>query len=123
MANPDDHSELTKYWEMYQIGSEDVQDDSPTDSPIDMKLDRQVGGATNGYRSSRAISSTPVSHTNDQHLSAHHPALSLPTMLQLFGPLVFPLYRAALLRKRILFLSEAPVELACNFGKMPESHL
>lgn len=53
---------------------------------------------------------TPGAHT----LTPHHPAIKLTDMMDLFGPLIFPLYRAALLRKRILFLSEAPVELACN---------
>jgi hypothetical protein len=47
-------------------------------------------------------------------LTPHHPAAKLVDLLHLFGPLIFPLYRAALLRKRILFVSEAPVELACN---------
>lgn len=37
--------------------------------------------------------------------------------VKLFGPLLFPLYRAALLRQRILIVTEAPVEFACNLGK------
>ena len=52
-----------------------------------------------------------------QSLSPHHPALSLPVFLDAFGPLVFPLYKAALLRKRILLVGQAPVELACNYGE------
>ena len=51
-----------------------------------------------------------------QGLSPHHPALSLPRLLDTFGPLVYPLYKAALLRKRILMVTQAPVELSCNFG-------
>ena len=50
-------------------------------------------------------------------LSAHHPAISLPTLLDAFGPLIYPLYKAALLRKRILIITPAPIELACNYGK------
>lgn len=50
-------------------------------------------------------------------MSPHHPALSLPIFLDTFGPLIFPLYKAALLRKRILLVGQAPVELACNFGR------
>jgi hypothetical protein len=38
-----------------------------------------------------------------------------------FGPLIFPLYRAALLRKRILFMGEAPVHGACNYGTLPDT--
>ena len=48
-------------------------------------------------------------------LSPYHPALTLPTLIDSFGPLIFPLYKAALLRKRILLMHEAPVQLACNF--------
>ncbi|RMD42571.1 hypothetical protein DV735_g2545, partial [Chaetothyriales sp. CBS 134920] len=47
-------------------------------------------------------------------LPPHHPAAALLEMVTLFGPLIFPLYRAALLRKRILLLTDAPVESACN---------
>lgn len=52
----------------------------------------------------------------DQLLPSHHPALSLPAFLDAFGPLIFPLYKAALLRKRILLVAQAPVEQTCNFG-------
>ncbi len=37
-------------------------------------------------------------------------------MLDTFGPLVFPIYRAALLRKRILISCHAPVRQMCDFG-------
>lgn len=65
----------------------------------------------------RAVSSASALAPPGQTLSAHHPALSLPTYLDTFGPLVFPLYKAALLRKRVLLISHAPVELACHFGE------
>ncbi|KAL9040219.1 MAG: hypothetical protein Q9180_002044 [Flavoplaca navasiana] len=64
----------------------------------------------------RAVSSASALAPPGQTLSAHHPALSLPTYLDTFGPLVFPLYKAALLRKRVLLISHAPVELACHFA-------
>ena len=51
-------------------------------------------------------------------LSPSHPALSLPTLIDTFGPLIYPLYKAALLRKRTLIVHEAPVEQACNFGTL-----
>jgi hypothetical protein len=35
--------------------------------------------------------------------------------METFGPLAFPIYRAALARKRILLVSHAPVETACNY--------
>jgi hypothetical protein len=54
-----------------------------------------------------------------QHsLSPFHPASSLLDFFDTFGPLMFPLYRLALLRKRILFVGQAPVLRACNYGKL-----
>lgn len=50
-------------------------------------------------------------------LSPHHPAWSLTTLLDTFGPLIFPIYRAALLRKRILISTHAPVREVNNFGE------
>ncbi|KAH8815855.1 hypothetical protein F5884DRAFT_852325 [Xylogone sp. PMI_703] len=49
------------------------------------------------------------------NLSSYHPAWSLPHLLDTFGPLIFPLHRAALLRKRILIIGHAPVHETCNF--------
>lgn len=43
-----------------------------------------------------------------------HPALAMLSLLDTFGPLLFPLQRAALLRKRLLFLGGTPVQKNCN---------
>lgn len=48
--------------------------------------------------------------------SLDHPALDMRALLETFGPLVFPVYRAALCRKRMLLLGSAPVQQSCNFG-------
>lgn len=48
-------------------------------------------------------------------LSKLHPVLSLHDMISFFGPLTFPLYRAALCRQRILIITETPVQRACHF--------
>lgn len=50
-----------------------------------------------------------------QALARAHPARALPAFLAAFGPLVFPLFRAALARKRILLVGPAPVAGACSF--------
>src|SRR5579859_5542414 len=42
--------------------------------------------------------------------------MSFPDLVSTFGPLIFVLYRAALCRKRILFLSHVPVERTCHYG-------
>jgi hypothetical protein len=65
---------------------------------------------------SRAVSDATALLTLKHVLAAYHPALSLPDLVDTFGPLIFPLYRAALLRKRILLVGDPPVELSCNFG-------
>lgn len=55
------------------------------------------------------------SSTSEEFLSPDHPALCMTNLLHTFGPLIFPIYRAALLRKRILLLGSAPVQQSCNF--------
>ncbi|RCI14885.1 hypothetical protein L249_6579 [Ophiocordyceps polyrhachis-furcata BCC 54312] len=47
-------------------------------------------------------------------LSPYHPAWSLTGLLDRLGPLIFPIYRAALLRKRILISCHAPVRDMCH---------
>jgi DENN domain-containing protein 11/Domain of unknown function (DUF4484) len=42
--------------------------------------------------------------------------MTFPDLITTFGPLIFALYRAALCRKRILFLAPPPVERTCHFG-------
>lgn len=117
MEHPDDFQSLEKYWSDYQLSDESKGDESPADLTSDVSLRKGLAKSVNGYRSSHRISTVGVPNGQGQLLSPYHPALSLPSMLQSFGPLIFPLFRAALLRKRILLVSEAPVELACNFGE------
>lgn len=47
--------------------------------------------------------------------SSIHPANSITLLLDTLGPLIFPLYRAALLRKRILLLRKPPLQHLCDF--------
>ncbi|KAK9448546.1 uncharacterized protein V1518DRAFT_417531 [Limtongia smithiae] len=44
-----------------------------------------------------------------------HPAYSLPSFLDTFGPLVFKVWKAALTRQRILIVGDIPIEQGCNF--------
>ncbi|KAI4248927.1 MAG: hypothetical protein L6R40_000939 [Gallowayella cf. fulva] len=112
---------LEEFWQEYQH-REDDGDITPTSgegSPSALKdIRRRAKSSPNGQprTRNRAISSASALAPPGQTLSSHHPALSLSTFLDTFGPLVFPLHRAALLRKRILLISQAPVELSCNFG-------
>ncbi|EME47344.1 hypothetical protein DOTSEDRAFT_69316 [Dothistroma septosporum NZE10] len=45
---------------------------------------------------------------------ADHPALHVPAILDTFGPLLFPLHRAALARKRVLLLGSPSVQSLAN---------
>lgn len=111
IGNPKDVRLLEEYWAKYRMSNDGT--DAAAASTDDVP---SAGGGQqkpNGYLKTRAMSdSTPPP---PQALSPHHPAAALPTLFKLFGPLIFPLYRAALLRKRILLVGEAPVEINCNF--------
>ncbi|KAK4985089.1 hypothetical protein LTR50_006202 [Elasticomyces elasticus] len=76
--------------------------------------DSQPGPSLQREGRDRALSDIPALETGSA-LSPTHPALSLTVLLDTFGPLAFPLYRAALLRKRILFVGSAPVRRSCDF--------
>lgn len=122
VKDPSKTKSLEDYWQehQYQEEEEAVGPISGEDSPSAMKEKRrQAKSSPNGQPRSRnrAVSGASALASPGQMLSAHHPALSLSTFLDTFGPLVFPLYKAALQRKRILLIGHAPVELACNFGE------
>lgn len=54
---------------------------------------------------------------SEHSLPSFHPALSILEYIDTFGPLVFRLQEAALLRKRILFMTNPPIRPACEFGR------
>lgn len=116
LADDSDNTDpLSAYWETHQLSEDTVSPpDSPSGSIASLKTPvRDV------YARHRALSDATALLTSKQSLAPYHPALSLPEFLDTFGPLVFQLYRAALLRKRILLVGEAPVEESCNFGLSP----
>ncbi|KAJ4343374.1 hypothetical protein N0V95_006708 [Ascochyta clinopodiicola] len=63
----------------------------------------------------RAISTVTAIPKDEERLPEYHPALAMLQYLDLFGPLVFRLQQAALLRKRILFVGSPPVRTTCEF--------
>ncbi|RAR02642.1 2-isopropylmalate synthase [Stemphylium lycopersici] len=78
---------------------------------------KQAGsrGETNGHSRARAISTVSAVLKDEESLPEYHPALSIQRFIDTFGPLVFRLQQAALLRKRILFVGIPPVRTACEF--------
>ncbi|EEH08518.1 conserved hypothetical protein [Histoplasma capsulatum G186AR] len=112
LADDSDNTEpLSAYWETHQLSEDTV---SPPDSPSGAIASLKTP-VRDVYARHRALSDATALLTSKQSLAPYHPALSLPEFLDTFGPLVFQLYRAALLRKRILLVGEAPVEESCNF--------
>lgn len=87
---------------------------SPPASPVLSKH-----SSFKNYQSFRSERQTTQAKTTSllpaQELSNLHPVLSLHDCISLFGPLIFPVFRAALARKRILVVTEAPVQRACHF--------
>ncbi|KAG9776610.1 hypothetical protein KCU95_g13283, partial [Aureobasidium melanogenum] len=98
--NTDNTNTLQDYWEHNRLPN-------PDHKPLehDQHLNR---------RKSRALSDAAGLHPSNPTLSQDHPAMSLAHDLDVFGPLIFPLQRAALLKKSILIMSSAPVQPACN---------
>ncbi|KAL2220894.1 hypothetical protein M432DRAFT_630592 [Thermoascus aurantiacus ATCC 26904] len=108
---------LVDYWETFHQARENDSPaliDSPLESPSSLRS-KSKGERPENLRRSRALSDATALEMSKPALAPYHPALSLPEFLDSFGPLVFPLYRAALLRKRILLVAEAPIHQACNY--------
>jgi hypothetical protein len=80
-----------------------------------MKSHGEASGGK-GHSRVRAISTVSAVTKEDERLPAYHPALSMLQYIDTFGPLVFRLQQAALLRKRILFVGSPPVRAMCEFG-------
>ena len=120
--NPKQTKSLEDFWNGHQLREESLQEEtSQIESPsIDKVRRRQTQTSLNGHvrTRNRAISTASALAPPGQSLWPHHPALSLPAFLDKFGPLIFPIYKAALLRKRLLIIGHAPVELSCNFGNL-----
>lgn len=52
------------------------------------------------HKRARSLSDAEISKPNSSALSSHHPIKSIVKLIETFGPLIFPIYRAALLRKK-----------------------
>ena len=125
IEDPNESKPLEDFWEANRI----LEEQTPSvvsESPFTVATNKSrqqtpmtsPNGNGNGPKQrGRAQSGASAMATLGPMLTSHHPAISLPALLDAFGPLIYPLYKAALLRKRILIVTPAPVELACNYGK------
>lgn len=115
---------LEEFWEQHkaQASTPDPESDSLPTSPTSvMYQPLRTAPLKPGHGRNRSASDGTALLPPENNLSAYHPAWSLPILLETFGPLIFPIHRAALLRKRILIVAHAPVEQTCNFGKVDVS--
>lgn len=116
-----DTGDGTTDWPLVQIA--DAPPVSPaysTPTPMGSRLyPSSFGSQVRHARNRSASDGTALFLPPGHHLSPYHPAWSLTTLLDTFGPLIFPIYRAALLRKRILISAHAPVREVNNFGELP----
>lgn len=105
---------LERYWQANKAPDVASADDAPPtpDLPPSPTLERTH------HSRSRSISDGTALNPSEYRLSPHHPAWSLTELLDRFGPLIFPIHRAALLRRRILISCHAPVRQICDFGKL-----
>lgn len=115
--NISDFQPLVKYWDKHHVRDNEPRlEDTPPDSPAVLRRSLKADHPDN-LLSRNSISDSTGLETTRPFLAPYHPALSLPKFVESFGPLIFPLYRASLLRKRILIVTEAPVQTSCDYGR------
>jgi hypothetical protein len=115
---------LEQYWDKHRARDSNDNNaatpqpvrETPLSSPsMVFKTSRPQPGAK-GHVRNRSASDGAALIPAGHRLSPYHPAWSLTSLLDTFGPLIFAIHRAALLRKRILISTHAPVHQVCNFG-------
>ncbi|RYP05353.1 hypothetical protein DL764_003846 [Monosporascus ibericus] len=119
-ANAKETNLLEEYWEKHQAGKSETTEPEtslPKNMPASPAISVQIPAKTppRGHTRNRSMSDGTALLPPDHKLSPYHPARSLTRLLDTFGPLIFPIQRAALLRKRILISCHAPVHEICNF--------
>ncbi|KAM0338864.1 hypothetical protein ACHAPU_011181 [Fusarium lateritium] len=106
---------LEEYWvanrEKASNGNRRLSGETPVSSPS--LISQPFARKTHNRNRSASDGASLIPPGN--RLSPYHPAWSLTSLLDKFGPLIFPIHRAALLRKRILISCHAPVHEVCDF--------
>ncbi|RIA94531.1 hypothetical protein C1645_759914 [Glomus cerebriforme] len=116
----DDYSSLISYFEKRGIRINSVDNDLLTfeseGGPSTLRQRALSSGSNNKpqYLRNRCLSTSEMSTTSYQvPVTPMHPARHFPDFVRLCGPTIFLLWKAALLKKRILFYSQPPVGEAC----------
>ncbi|OHW92130.1 DUF2347 superfamily protein [Colletotrichum incanum] len=106
---------LDEYWEKNKAKEGAEQQRPAMESPSISFSAQAAQPKKANHNRNRSASDGASLLPSGHRLSPYHPAWSLTTLLDTFGPLIFPIHRAALLRKRILISCHAPVREICNF--------
>ncbi|KAI1842711.1 hypothetical protein JX265_002683 [Neoarthrinium moseri] len=115
-----DTSLLEQYWAKNQAHEEATQQDAMAskeslESSTVTFQEQPKPPRKQGHTRNRSGSDGGGLLAPGHKLSSFHPAWSLLALLDTFGPLIFPIQRAALLRKRILISCHVPVQQVCDF--------
>lgn len=97
-----------KYWkpnEFGTIGWEHLE--SVDDVLVDFLKDEQIGHIEALYSKLTGIDQLDIPKPSSSNPMLKHPLSLLPAVLSVVGPLAFPIYKAALLRKRLLIFNHS----------------
>ncbi|KAL8387921.1 hypothetical protein RB595_009575 [Gaeumannomyces hyphopodioides] len=114
-TDPKDTSMLERYWTANKAPDAAASIEPLRDSPLSSPSVNFATVAGKGHSRKRSASDGNALIAPGHRLSPFHPAWSLTALLDTFGPLIFPIHRAALLRKRILISTHAPVHQVCDY--------
>jgi hypothetical protein len=108
---------LEQYWERCREKPDALGSKAATDMSSPLVTPAIPIRPGRGHTRNRSLSDGTALLPPGHKLSSYHPARGLTSLLDMFGPLIFPIHRAALLRKRVLISCHAPVHEICNFGR------
>ncbi|CAI6336725.1 unnamed protein product [Periconia digitata] len=111
-GDPSATAPLEEFWEEQSAHQASGSAQGKTDKAQQQQQQQQQHKT---HSRARALSTITDVTPSDTSLPPFHPALSMLQYVEMFGPLVFRLQQAALLRKRILFVGSPPVRNSCEF--------
>ncbi|CAG8724963.1 637_t:CDS:2, partial [Racocetra persica] len=117
-----DYSSLRQYFDKHSIRSDFLENNLDSIEPC--------GNSTTSRRpraltasSSRGLPTETGTNSYQTPVSSTHPAHHFPDFVRLCGPTIFILWKAALLKKRILFYSPPPIVVygTCLLANIPSA--
>ncbi|KAJ8102895.1 hypothetical protein POJ06DRAFT_246006 [Lipomyces tetrasporus] len=129
--NPNDYGPLETYYSLYGMSAASASPSTtastssmpaetalynPPRRPFELSTSKLKGYVAASSSDNDADSLAPSNVINSPPiLPKSHPAHSLPSFLDTFGPLVFKVWKAALARERILVVGDVPIEQGCHY--------